>query len=46
MIECYMCDAEFTVASDTREAIAFCPFCGADIVDSELATTLTSEEED
>jgi len=34
IIHCYECDAEFDVISlhETEDVVAFCPYCGSDVV--------------
>lgn len=39
-INCNTCDEEFRVISESLESVAYCPFCGDDIVEED------EEEED
>ena len=43
-ITCSECEEEFRVISDGIEPVAYCPFCSADVVDSNLEETEEPDE--
>lgn len=45
---CYFCDQTFTVAvkaDDINEQVAFCPFCGNEVLTHEEATTFVATDD-
>ena len=47
MITCYFCEQEFEVSQvEMQETVAFCPFCGNEVIDHETVTAFVVSEND
>ena len=44
IVECYECEASFSLTSAVNESLAFCPFCGTDLR-VPFADTCSREED-
>lgn len=48
MITCYFCEQSFNVAvqeDDINEPVAFCPFCGNEVITHEEATAFVATDD-
>lgn len=44
-LECESCGIEFRVVSDTDELVAFCPYCGSEVVATDEDEEAEFEED-